>query len=216
MSIFALALFLTLIGSTEARSFEANETLNEGLLERQIVYFITGAPVDVQPAEITDSASILKNYLTTYFPRAELTVIHNSLWSKVCEDIKAVKAQANAPVKVILIGHSYGAQAGVTIAQCLLETKIKVDRLITIDMIQRPFDVPAEEIPDNVVTNNGFYETSDPLLQGARNNARTDRTEQGITNTEIKVPGAVSPHFEIVRKVFEEGIVEALVAEELK
>ena len=115
---------------------------------KAIIYFITGAPVDIQPTQVTNATKTLDLFIHATYPNATFTVEHNSKWKDICQTITTAQLKSETTQKVILIGHSYGAQAGITVSDCLANSKLRVDRLVTLDTIHKLFDVPADVIPE--------------------------------------------------------------------
>lgn len=103
------------------------------------VYFITGFPVNVQPAEVQRASAYLKTLLSTSKKSIVFQTIHNSEWENICKEIISSSPTRQINDKLIFIGHSYGAQAETDIARCLTESKIQIDLSISIDMVQKPF-----------------------------------------------------------------------------
>jgi hypothetical protein len=199
--------FLNLAHATDFQS-------TSGKNQKAIIYFITGAPFDVQPGQIKDTTKILADFIKTNLSESAYTIQHNSKWKEICSNITKLKT-ANPESEIILLGHSYGAQAGITVSDCLSKKGIKVNRLVTLDTIHKTFDLPSDVIPANVDINNNFYQTSEPFLRGEKNEHRADQSEVGITNTEVKVENGNSPHFDMVKELATRGVLQAILLDEL-
>lgn len=149
-----------------------------------IVYIISGGPFKLSESP-TDSYGTFLSLVQAQAPHSTLSLNrkHNSLQTEVCDDIIKLKTQ-NPEAKVIVAGHSYGADAGIWVSQCLSAQKIGVDLLLTMDTVPRDiFTTTASlTVPDNVKLNFHFYQDHDPLIQGAGYNRRSDNSERSIYN----------------------------------
>ena len=90
--------------------------------------------------------------------------------------IKAAKA-ANPAEKVIIVGHSFGADSAVEVAEALKKQNICVDQLVQIDSV----GVGDEVKPSNVTTGVNIWSTSRDGINGASNVAGS--TNIGVDNT---------------------------------
>jgi pimeloyl-ACP methyl ester carboxylesterase len=81
------------------------------------------------------------------------TVFQYSQWSSLAKALAKNQRDAQHPEPLVLIGHSYGADDAVRIAQALKSAGVKVDLLVTIDPISPP------PIPSNVSTALDYFES---------------------------------------------------------
>jgi hypothetical protein len=178
-----------------------------------IVYFFTGGPIEGPrgPAMTT-----LTEFMAGRFATAKFQILHNSASHNVCTEIKKeIKEFPND--KIILAGHSYGANATESIAGCLAKAKINVDMIIPLDPIQRPFTSSVDVVPDNVGVAHSFYQAQDALLRGHQHLHRADGSDRGITNTLTTVPpGSLRPHHTMCDVLMEAGVIQDLIAGALK
>lgn len=117
----------------------------------------------------------------------EATVFQADQWDQVADTI--ADRYKNGPVEpVVLVGHSYGADNVVRIAQRLNEKNVRIDLLITLDPVTPP------KVPANVVQTIDLYQSNGamdalPWLRGIplepespkvailNENIRTDRKD---------------------------------------
>ena len=142
----------------------------------------------------------------------ETTVFQADQWSQVADTI--AERYHNGPVEpVVLVGHSYGADNILRIAQKLKEKNVKIDLLVTLDPVTPP------KVPANVMKTVDLYQSNGvmdamPWLRGIplekesdkvavlNENIRTDRTD-------LLKPGL--NHFNIEKQPKVHAEVEKLV-----
>lgn len=174
------------------------------------VYFFDGFFVPLPEASMDEALERVQAYLKDKHPGTEYFKIHNSQWEEVCEDLKQMK---DKPKSLVLIGHSYGANAAVDIARCLENQP--VDLIISLDSFQKFFAGPVDEVPDNVGWNHNFYETIS-ILQGNRAHHRPDGSPRNITNNEVNIEEMGSPHYLVIKTIVDNGIMYKLLDQFLK
>lgn len=110
--------------------------------------------------------------------------IHQAEWRKVVEALIRLK-----PSPLILVGHSYGGAAAVSIARSLEHEGITVDLLATHDTIQTVDDLGDPNlVPPNVTLNLNPYVIPTPAWMlapcpiGQRNFRESDRSMDGVIN----------------------------------
>jgi RHS repeat-associated protein len=96
----------------------------------------------------------------------------------IVKDIEAFhKLYPNEPI--ILVGHSWGADTAVEVAEKLNKLGISIDLLVTIDAIGKSsaVDLSGDTIPSNVKENLNFYQRNEgEILQGGANTAASSKT----------------------------------------
>jgi len=129
----------------------------------------------------------------------QATVFQADQWSEVADTI--AERYKNHPAEpVVLVGHSYGADNVVRIAQKLKDKNVKIDLLVTLDPVTPP-KVPANVVKTvNLYQSNGVFDAM-PWLRGIpleketdsvavlNENIRTDRTdllEPGLNHFNIE------------------------------
>ena len=142
-------------------------------------------------------------------------VYQESQWQSLADTIIEKYQDVPDPEPLVLIGHSYGADDAVLIAQRLAEHNIRVDLVVTLD------PVSTHKVPKNVVMCYNLYQPNfldlfpffrgvplDSELADSSNvknvNIRTDRRdllEPGTDHFNIEKKGTI--HAEIVKKVKE-------------
>lgn len=142
------------------------------------------------------------------------TVFQADQWDTVADTI-AEKYRNNPNVEpVVLVGHSYGADNIVRIAQRLKDKNVKIDLLITLDPVTPP-KVPANVVQVvNLYQSNGVMDAM-PWLRGiplemekpdtvkiANLNVRTDRQdllEDGLNHFNIEKQAKI--HAEVIKQI---------------
>ena len=148
----------------------------------------------------------------------ETTVFQADQWSEVADTIAdRYKSRAgNGTVEpVVLVGHSYGADNILRIAQKLKDKNVKIDLLVTLDPVTPP-KVPANVLKTvNLYQSNGVMDAM-PWLRGIplekeadtvvvqNENVRTDRTdllEPGLNHFNIEKQAKI--HAEVEKLVMQ-------------
>jgi pimeloyl-ACP methyl ester carboxylesterase len=165
------------------------------------VYFFTGGFVD-----IFSHGTVRKIKRKTQANCAGLNVPFSlerhwfTHWRAVSKRVQALEPGS----KVVLIGHSWGAQSAIKCSRDLNSKNVPVDLLVTIDTVPLLLagHSNASSIPANVQTNYNFYQTSDMFLRTCHKNMRegTDN-EDGIHNIRMLIGPTYSPHMTIDEKV---------------
>lgn len=79
--------------------------------------------------------------------------IHQSRWKDVCKRLQELGASP-----LIIVGHSNGGAAAMSLARCVHRAGIFVDLLISCDSVFTTTDLgDANEVPDNVLFNINSY-----------------------------------------------------------
>jgi hypothetical protein len=177
------------------------------------VYFLTGGPIDLRVPEVKWAVATFEAFMRGRFPEALTQVLHNTEWKKICDGLR--KTSSRGERRIVIVGHSYGAQATTDIARCLLKSGIRLDLALTVDTIQKPFAQDPSEVPDNVVRNANFFQREDLFLKGKERHHRPDNSLQGITNVKDPGPFGISPHADIIKHVFESGQAQKVLEEAL-
>ena len=143
----------------------------------------------------------------------QATVFQADQWASVADTI-AARYKGHAAEPVVLVGHSYGADNIVRIAQRLKDKDVKIDLLITLDPVTPP-KVPANvKQVVNLYQSNGVFDAM-PWLRGIpleaekpntvallNENIRTDRTdllENGLNHFNIEKQAKV--HAEVIKQI---------------
>jgi RHS repeat-associated protein len=110
-------------------------------------------------------------------------------WDNVKKDvISYIKANHTTGEKIIMYGYSWGGETVVELSKDLKKLGYNVDLLITIDAAKGPVSDFATEriIPDNVVENINFYQTTKSNIgsRGDENKAK-DETKTNIQNIKV-------------------------------
>lgn len=181
------------------------------------VYFFTGGFVD-----IFSHGTVRKIKKKTQANCAALNVpfslerIWFTHWRAVSKQVQGLPPGS----KVVLIGHSWGAQSAIKCSRDLNNKNVPVDLLVTIDTVPLLLagHSNASSIPANVQTNYNFYQTSDMFLRTCHKNIRegTDN-EDGIHNIRMLIGPTYSPHMTIDEKVepIISGQIKLLVMDQL-
>ncbi len=181
------------------------------------VYFFTGGFVD-----IFSHGTVRKIKKKTQANCAALNVPFSlerhwfTHWRAVSKRVQALESGS----KVVLIGHSWGAQSAIKCSRDLNAKNIPVDLLVTIDTVPLLLagHSNASSIPANVQTNYNFYQTSDMFLRTCHKNLREGSdNEDGIHNIRMLIGPTYSPHMTIDEKVEPviSGQIKLLVMDQL-
>jgi pimeloyl-ACP methyl ester carboxylesterase len=81
-------------------------------------------------------------------------VYQSDQWSQVADKIAAGYKSVPNPEPIVLVGHSYGADNILRIAQRLKDAKVKVDLVITLDPVTPP------KVPHNVTKAVNLYQSN--------------------------------------------------------
>ncbi len=143
------------------------------------------------------------------------TVYQETQWTALAETIE--KRYAAAPVRepIVLVGHSYGADAVLRIAKRLEGRNIPVDLVVTLDPVTPPL-VPANITRTvNLYQSNGVLDAL-PWLRGIPLTAENTQASDRLTNVNLRdrpdlVVGSLD-HFNIEKqpKVHQEVVNEVL------
>ncbi|MBX9768372.1 MAG: hypothetical protein K2X47_13945 [Bdellovibrionales bacterium] len=179
-----------------------------------IVYIMSGGPFDVGGADQDPYGQFLKR-ISSQLPGVDLSLNrnHNSNQSDVCTDI-IQKKTAHPNAKVIVSGHSYGADASIWVSRCLQTTGIQVDLLLTMDTVPRNVFTTKKSltVPENVNLNYHFFQTHDALLRGAGFNRRADQTRRSIYNVQQNFGAApVASHLAVIKRLTEYNLAPLLI-----
>lgn len=142
--------------------------------------------------------------------------IHNSQWKSVCRDLNSLTAREK-PKRLILIGHSYGGDAVISISHCVGTQP--VDLMVTIDTVEKIFHKDTDIVPENVIANYNYYESIDPVLifHGKSNNRRADGSHRGIVNLKVgTLPIPVYAHYKPLTEITSNGKIAGLLDMYLK
>ena len=137
--------------------------------------------------------------------------IHNSQWKSVCKDLNNL-SDREKPKRLILIGHSYGGDAAISISHCVGSQP--VDLVVTIDTVEKIFHKDTDIVPENVIANYNYYESIDPVLifHGKSNNRRTDGSHRGIVNVHVAAfPIPVNAHYKPLTEMASNGTIAGLL-----
>ena len=121
--------------------------------------------------------------------------LHQTKWRELCDAIKLLDA-----TPLIIVGHSNGGAAAVSLSRCLNAVNKTVDLLFTADSVGTLDDLGDEdEIPPNVRLNINPYTKVTPAWFlapfpfGKKNRRETDHSFNGILNAGLawNLPGVV-------------------------
>jgi hypothetical protein len=181
------------------------------LLAKDILYFIRGNIIDRHSHQHLLAEKILENFMQENYPEVIFKNIHNHKWESVCRNIRNEKI--NDPSgKVILIGHSWGAQVSMSIARCLKRTiNLKVDHLISIDPIKKPFHIHVSLVPTAIGSAISYHQNRDRMLRGNKNlywvgiNANQ---KNPIENIFIHLESSHNAHDMVLYKLMLDGVIQ--------
>ena len=144
----------------------------------------------------------------------QATVFQADQWTSVADTIADRYKNNPTAEPIVLVGHSYGADNIVRVAQRLKDKNVKIDLLITLDPVTPP-KVPANvKQVVNLYQSNGVFDAM-PWLRGipleaekpntvalANENIRTDRKdllEDGLNHFNIEKQAKV--HAEVIKQI---------------
>lgn len=170
-------------------------------LSRGAIVVLSGGPVDaMNPLEVRDRMNQLiedvnrDSYVVEHTGGRGLTFkvlvgqkegyLHQTAWRKVCEQLKTLK-----PSPLIVIGHSNGGAASMSLARCLQDAGVSVDLLFSADSVFTLDDLgDPNEVASNVTLNinSCVIPTEEfwicPLPIGRRNRREAGPALEGIVN----------------------------------
>lgn len=167
------------------------------------IVLIAGGPVDFQTAGFKELESTVRQ-LSRSYPQVTLKSVHNSKWKGLCQELEGPKEES-----LILIGHSWGAQAAVDISRCFSERKI--DLAILIDWIFKPFREDNEIIPERTIDLFNFYQRDGLIFKGFENPRRSDGSVRGIHSERIHLQADSNPHDSIIDRLIEDNRIQEIL-----
>lgn len=175
-----------------------------------VVYLITGGGSGLQAPSVLMASSRLHEHVRSRYPGAEIKTVHNSHRDQIAREIlERQRAGDNRPVT--LIGHSWGAEAAVDIANAIEPRGGRIASMVTVDHRRGLVTRSAEVIPDNVARVENYYEQQFPLvLPGTPNMVRRDGSHRGIHNEKVGVLSAM-PHVALLGKLASDGKLQGAV-----
>jgi len=149
---------------------------------KDMIYFIRGNIIDRHSTAHFKAEKILSNFIHENYPGVIFKDIHNQNWESACPFIRREKMQ-DPYGKIILIGHSWGAQVSMSIARCLKRSaNLNVDALISIDPVKKPFHVHVSFVPTSIDFAISFRQNRDKFLRGH------PKLKWSGPNAELKTP----------------------------
>ena len=139
-------------------------------LSKGVIVVLSGGPVDfMNPKEVRDRMNQFiadvnrhpyvvehtqgKGLAFKLLPAQKERYLHQTTWRKVCAKLKTL-----APSPLIVVGHSNGGAAAMSLARCIDEAGLKIDLLFSADSIFTLDDLgDPNEVPSNVVLNVNSY-----------------------------------------------------------
>jgi len=165
-----------------------------------VVLYYTGGPFPAASDPLSDK---IKAEVLKVFPVEDVIVWKNDSTgaglNKLLDSLKKNPCQ-----RVIIAGYSYGGQAAVDASRRLDSMHIKVDALLTVDSVDKPFQ-DAYKIPSNVTFNENWYQKQD-ILHGEPNTGGNIIVNHEIPASAFSFIPFVGPHLQI------DGIVASDVA----
>jgi hypothetical protein len=166
---------------------------------------LSGGPIDaMNPREVRERMNQLiadvnrdpyvvqqtngKGLLFKILPGQRERYLHQTVWRKVCARLKALE-----PSPLIVIGHSNGGAAAMSLARCLQEAGVAVDLLFSADSVFTLDDLgDPNKVPANVKLNVNSYviPTEEfwicPFPIGRRNRREAGAPLEGVVNVGLE------------------------------
>jgi hypothetical protein len=181
-------------------------------LTKGVIIILSGGPVDeMNPIEVRDRMDECITHVNndpfvqagtngqglTYHLFADQTTrhLHQARWRAICEALGLREA-----TPCIIVGHSNGGAAAMSLARCLQAQGKTIDLLFSADSVVTPDDLgDVNEVPANVRLNINSYVKPTPAWFlapfpiGRRNKRETDHSLDGILNAGLKynLPGVL-------------------------
>lgn len=154
------------------------------------VAFLRGSPMDAMnaPQAGEDFLNLTKSVLEARSFQVHTMSAHHTSWRRICDQFKT-RPQAH----VILVGHSYGSSGALKVANCLAESNIKTDLLITVSSFDLLAGVNVSRIPEHVQNHVNFWVT-DPVIPGYKEHTAINPERTMVKNVEAKIVGAGWSH----------------------
>ncbi len=166
----------------------------------KVVLYYTGGPFPAASDRLSDT---IKAEVLKVFPKEDVIVWKNDSTgaglNKLLDSLKKNPCQ-----RVVIAGYSYGGQAAVDASRRLDSMHIKVDALLTVDSVDKPFQ-DAYKIPGNVAFNENWFQKQD-ILHGEPNTGGNIIVNHEIPASAFKFIPFAGPHLQI------DGIVAPDVA----
>jgi pimeloyl-ACP methyl ester carboxylesterase len=172
-----------------------------GHLSKGVIVVLSGGAVDpMNPREVRERMNQLiadvnsdpyvlehtngKGLTFKLLPGQKNRYVHQTAWRRVCAKLKALQ-----PSPLIVIGHSNGGAAAMSLARCLGEAKLTVDLLVSCDSVFTLDDLgDPNEVPQGVTLNLNSYviPTEEfwicPFPIGRRNRRETGNALDRVVN----------------------------------
>lgn len=141
-----------------------------GDLSKGVIVVLSGGPVDfMNPKEVRDRMNQFvadvnrhpyvvehtngKGLTFKLLPAQKERYVHQTTWRKVCAKLKALK-----PSPLIVVGHSNGGAAAMSLARCIGEAGLTIDLLLSADSVFTLDDLgDPNGVPSNVILNVNSY-----------------------------------------------------------
>jgi hypothetical protein len=160
-------------------------TSDQAAVERREVQmaFLRGSPMDAMnaPQAGEDFLNLTRSVLESKNYQVHTMSAHHTSWRRICDAFKA-RAQAH----VILVGHSYGSSGALKVANCLHESGVKTDLLITVSSFDLLAGVNVSRIPEHVKSHYNFF-VRDPLIPGYREHTAINPERTSVKNVEARI-----------------------------
>jgi pimeloyl-ACP methyl ester carboxylesterase len=181
------------------------------LKARDILYFIRGNIIDRHSPAHFQAEKMLLNFMRENYPEVIVKNIHNHQWEAACGFIRREKS--NDPTgKIILIGHSWGAQVSMTIARHLKNRlQINVDAVISIDPIKKPFHTHVSMVPTSIDYAINYYQSRDKMLRGHQKLkwfGSEAKTKPPVENILIALDSSYNAHDMILYQLVSTGVIQ--------
>jgi hypothetical protein len=172
--VFICAAFF-LVFSTFENSAQAADK------KKDKVYFVRGNFIDFHSKIHQKAEKALFRLMRDRFWYVDYKSVHNHRWEQVCEDLIQLDRKKKLG-RVILLGHSWGAQVSWAIARCVQEKVFRsLDLVVAMDPVQKPFHPDVRVVPFNV---KNVFAVSQPdgfwFQRGVQGLMRPDGSRRGI------------------------------------
>jgi len=176
-----------------------------GSLSNGVIVVLSGGPFDeLNPREVRDRMNQLigdvnrdpfvvehtngKGLKFKLLPGQKDKYLHQTTWRKVCAKLKKLQ-----PWPLIVVGHSNGGAAAVSLARSLSEAELSIDLLFSADSVFTLDDLgDPNEVPANVKLNINSYviPTEEfwicPFPIGRRNRRESGPALEGVVNVGLE------------------------------
>tara|TARA_R110002072_G_scaffold64203_2_gene159261 strand:+ start:107524 stop:108132 length:609 start_codon:yes stop_codon:yes gene_type:complete len=184
---------------------------------KDIFYMMRGNLFDRHSPIHKDAELIYENFVKDNFPQAHFRNIHNHKWRSLCDELESFH-QKNEIGRIVLLGHSWGAQTSISLAHCMLKKNIpnQIDLYFSFDPVHKPFHKSAVIVPSNIEQAFNWYQRQDFKVKGLSNMRRSDGLKRGISESKLIFENTQWMHDRVMFQMLDEQVIQKIIMKEFK